>query len=44
MGRMLQDMAAHLSESLRRKQSFVRSAEAVLQSIAGNPEQSLASS
>ncbi|KQV63959.1 GGDEF domain-containing protein [Rhizobium sp. Root1220] len=43
MGRMLHDMASHLSDSLRRKQSFVRAAEAVLQSIAANPEQSLAS-
>lgn len=43
MGRLLQDIAARLSESVRQKQNFVRSAEAVLQSIAGNQQQSLAS-
>lgn len=39
--KMLRDAADRLSEVLRQKQVFVRAAETVLQSIAGNPDQSL---
>ncbi|MBW9112855.1 GGDEF domain-containing protein [Rhizobium cauense] len=41
--KMLRDAADRLSEVLRQKQAFVRAAETVLQSIAGNPDQSLSS-